>query len=302
VQTFRKSLPQECKGFETAALVAYCASPSRSDGLTGWITRLSAVIACDAVGRGEPLVLLHGVGANRGIWRHVIHELAAQRLVLAPDLPGFGDSPPVGPGFSLDETAGALAEALGERVTAPFDLVGNSLGGAVALILAVQRPELVRRLVLVAPAGFSQMPKLVCAAAGWLSNPVDLYRRLLGSPLMGSEIARRVFLWGTVAAPQHMSAQDARAMLQASRESTRVGAAVAVVLAADLASRLAELDLPLGLIWGARDRIVPIATLRSILAVRPQAVVETIPDAAHVPQFERPAEFVSALSRVLTRL
>jgi pimeloyl-ACP methyl ester carboxylesterase len=81
-----------------------------------------------------------------------------------------------------------------------------------------------------------------------------------------------------------------------------VGAAVAAVLAADLRSELARLDLPLGLIWGERDRIVPIATLQSILAVRPEVVVETIPDAAHVPQLERPAEFVAALRSVLDRL
>ena len=260
------------------------------------------MIAFDAVGRGEPLVLLHGVGANRGIWRYVTPRIAAERLVLAPDLPGFGDSAPVGAGFRLDKTAGALADVLAGRVTAPFDLVGNSLGGAVALILALQRPELVHRLVLVAPAGFSPSPKLVSAAAGWLSEPVIVSRRLLGSPLMGSEIARRVLLWGAVAAPQRLSAQDARAMLQASRGSTRIGAAVAAVLRADLSGKLARLELPLGLIWGARDRIVPIATLQSILAVRPGAVVETIPGAAHVPQFERPAEFVAALRRVLDRL
>jgi pimeloyl-ACP methyl ester carboxylesterase len=260
------------------------------------------MIAFDAAGRGEPLVLVHGVGANRGIWRRVIRRMAAERLVLAPDLPGFGDSPPVGAGFRLDEAAGALADALGARVTAPFDLVGNSLGGAVALTLALKRPELVRRLVLVAPAGFSPKPRLVSAAAARLSDPLIASRRLLGRPLMSSEAARRVLLWGTVADPQRLSATDARAMLGASRGSTRIGAAVAEVLGADLASQLRGLDRPLGLIWGARDRIVPIATLRSILEIRPGAAVETIPDAAHVPQFERPAEFVAALGRLLARL
>lgn len=264
--------------------------------------QIAAMIACDTAGHGEPLVLLHGVGANRGIWRYVVKPIAAERLVLAADLPGFGDSPPVGAGFRLDETAGALADGLLDHVTAPFDLVGNSLGGAIALIMALERPELVHRLVLVAPAGFSPTPKPVSVAAGRISDPLIVSRRVLGSPLMGSEIARRVLLWGAVAAPQRMSAQDARAMLQASRGSTRVGAAVAAVLAADLSSRLAALDLPLGLIWGACDRIVPIGTLQSILAVRPGAAVEIVPDAAHVPHFERPAEFVAALRRVLARL
>jgi pimeloyl-ACP methyl ester carboxylesterase len=266
------------------------------------VGQTAVMIACDTAGRGEPLVLLHGVGANRGIWRYTVKRIAGERFVLAADLPGFGDSPPVGPGFSLAETAGGLADGLLEHVTTPFDLVGNSLGGAVALMMALERPELVRRLILVAPAGFSPAPKLVSVAAGRISDPLIVARRLLGSPLMGSEIARRALLWGAVAAPQRLSPQDARAMLQASRGSTRIGAAVATVLGADLSSELAGLDLPLGLIWGARDRIVPIATLQSILAVRPGAIVEIIPDAAHVPHFERPAEFVAALRRVLARL
>ena len=201
------------------------------------------MIAFDTVGRGEPLVLLHGVGANRGIWRHVVQRIATERPLLAPDLPGFGDSPPAGGGFRFDETADALADAVGERVTAPFDLAGNSLGGAVALILALQRPELVHRLVLVAPAGFSPTPKLVAAAAGRLSGPAIASRRLLGSRLMSSEIAPRVLLWGTVAAPQSLSAQDGRAMLQASRGSTRIGAAVAALLGADLVSQLGRLEV-----------------------------------------------------------
>jgi pimeloyl-ACP methyl ester carboxylesterase len=260
------------------------------------------MIAIDAAGRGEPIVLLHGVGADRGIWRKVLDELASDRLVLAADLPGFGDSTPVGEGFALDDAADALADTFRQRRTEAFDLVGNSLGGAVALVLALLRPEMVRRLVLVAPAGFSPRPRLVSAAVGRTSGPLIMLRRRLGTPLIRSHMARRVLLWGTVAAPQHLSAQDARAMLQASRRSAHVGSAVAAVLGSDLRGDLTKLDAPLGLIWGTRDRVVPIATMKSILAVRPESVVETVSDAAHVPQLERPAEFVAALRRVLDRL
>ena len=61
-------------------------------------------------------------------------------------------------------------------------------------------------------------------------------------------------------------------------------------------------DLPGGVIWGWRDRIVPISTLRHIRAPRPDLVLVTIPRAAHVPQVERPAEFVAAVRRLLARL
>src|SRR4030088_1148400 len=104
-------------------------------------------VALDAMGDGEPLVLLPGLGASRRLWHRVVPLLASSgRLVLAPDLPGFGDSAPAGPGFDLGAVAGALAETLRERAVGGFDLVGNSLGDAVALQFAVAHPELVRRL------------------------------------------------------------------------------------------------------------------------------------------------------------
>src|ERR1035441_9740051 len=101
-----------------------------------------------------------------------------------------------------------VASAASEHVTEPFDLVGNSLGGAVALILALQRPELVHRLVLVAPAGFSPRPRLVADALGRLSDPMIVFRRLLGNPLTSSGIGRRLLLSGTIAAPQQLLGQE----------------------------------------------------------------------------------------------
>lgn len=260
------------------------------------------MIAIDAAGDGDPLVLLHGVGANRSIWKHAAPRLARSRLVLAPDLPGFGESPPIDGGFDLGRIADAVADAIVSRGGRPFDLVGNSLGGAVAATLACRRPELVRRLVLVAPAGFRPQPRVVSEVAGQLGGSVTSLRRVFGTPLVASGIARRLLLFGSVAAPQRMAPGDARTMLQGSQGSSRVGAAIAAVLTSDLRDDLAKSKVPLGLIWGKHDRVVPIAALRTIRALRPDAIAETIPDAAHVPQIEHPEEFVEVLERILERL
>jgi pimeloyl-ACP methyl ester carboxylesterase len=264
------------------------------------------MIAIDESGRGEPLVLLHGVGASRAIWRHVTPLLARDRHVLAPDLPGFGQSPAAGPRFALQTTAEALAGPLAERAGGPFDLVGNSLGGAVALYLALLHHEWVRRLVLSAPAGFSPRSRPLARAAGAISGPAASARRILGAPIAGSPAARRALLWGAIAEPGRLAADDARMMLEASKGSTRIGPAVAAVLRVDLRDDLREqlrrLNVPLGLIWGERDRVIPISTLDSIRAVRPDVIAETIPGAGHVPQVERPQEFVAVLRGVLERL
>jgi pimeloyl-ACP methyl ester carboxylesterase len=260
------------------------------------------VIACDATGAGEPLVLLHGIGTNRVIWRRVTPILAGDRLVLAADLPGLGQSAPVDEEFDLGAVADALAGELARRAPAGFDLVGNSLGGAIALLLAARHQELVRRLVLVSPAGFAPRPPALSALLGLAGPAAVALRRRLGSGLAGNATARRALLWGNIAEPQRLSGADARTMLQSSRGSAQIGPALAAILQADLREELARLEVPLGVIWGEADRIIPIRTLEVIQKLRPDAVVETIARAAHVPHVERPGEFVAALSRVLGRL
>jgi pimeloyl-ACP methyl ester carboxylesterase len=260
-------------------------------------------VAIDVTGAGEPLVLLHGLGASRRLWHRVAPRLAASgHRVLAPDLPGFGDSAPAGPGFEFDAVTDALAEALRRRVERPFDLLGSSLGGAVALRFATRHPELVRRLVLAAPAGFSPLPWPIAPVAGALAEPALAVRRIAGLPLSVSPTARRALLWGAVAEPHRLSGSDARLILSSSGRATRLGPALAAVLRSDLRPALARLDVPLGLIWGERDRVVPIASLETIRDLRPGVVAETIADAAHIPQLERPVQFVAALERVLARL
>ena len=259
-------------------------------------------VALDAAGAGEPLVLLHGLGASRRLWHRVVPLLAVDRLVLAPDVPGFGESPPAGPGFEFASVIEALAASLADRAGGPFDLLGSSLGGALGLQFAIEHPELVRRLVLAAPAGFSPRPWPLGAVAGALAEPALAVRRIAGGPLSVSASARRVLLWGAVAAPQRLSASDARLIVSSSGRAARLGPALAAVLRADLRPQLRRLEVPVGLIWGERDRVVPISTLDTTRAVRRDVAVETLPGAAHIPQLECPEEFVAAVRRVLERL
>jgi pimeloyl-ACP methyl ester carboxylesterase len=260
------------------------------------------VIAIDSAGSGQPLVLLHGVGASRAIWHRAMPLLATHRRVVAADLPGFGESPASGRGFDLDEAAEALAAGLDGRVEVPFDLLGNSLGGAIAVALASRRPQLVGRLILSAPALFAPRNPLLARAAGAAAGQLIGARRLLGTPLASSAAGRRLMLFGAVGEPGRLPAEDARLMLTASRAASRIPEAITAVLATDLRSRLAELEVPTGLIWGERDRVVSHQVLRDIRALAPALAVETIPRAGHVPQLERPREFAAAVERLLARL
>jgi pimeloyl-ACP methyl ester carboxylesterase len=253
----------------------------------------------DVEGAGPPLVLIHGVGTSKAVWRRVTPLLAAQRLVAAPDLPGFGASPPAGNGFALERVADTLAEALGAELPAPFDLLGNSLGGAIALVLAERHPGLVRRLVLAAPAGLAPHRGPIPALAGRAGSVLVAARRRAGPPLARSAAARRLLLFGVVAEPARLPADEARLMLRGSEGSQRVAEAIAAVAGADLRPRLADLALPLAFVWGDRDRVIPVSSLDVLRSLAPGAPAEVIPGAGHVPQVERPREFAAAVGRLL---
>ena len=106
------------------------------------------------VGRGEPLVLLHGIGHHRQAWDPVVDILATEREVIAVDLPGFGASPALPDGLAYDlSTTNTVLAALFEALDLDRPHVaGNSLGGLLALELG--RGKLVRSVTALSPAGF----------------------------------------------------------------------------------------------------------------------------------------------------
>lgn len=261
-----------------------------------------AAIAASVTGAGPPLVMLHGVGTNRSVFSRVSPPLSRRHALTAPDLPGFGASPPPPGEWTLEAVADRLAASLVEIVDPPFDLLGCSLGGAVALTLAVRRPELVRRLILQAPAGFrpapEPLPRLLAAAA----PPYLALRRRAGLRLADRAGARRLLLAGTVADGGALDADDARLLLAASAEAASLGPALRAAAEAELTDPLGRLRAPLGLLWGGLDRVVPAHTAERILAIRPEAPLELIGDAGHVPHLEAPERFTAALERLFSRL
>jgi pimeloyl-ACP methyl ester carboxylesterase len=261
------------------------------------------LISINETGAGEPLVLLHGLGTTQEIWGLVTEPLAQTRRVVTLDLPGFGASAPVGDGFDLNEVSDRLARALAaHHVTAPFDLVGHSLGGAVALTLAARRPNLIRRLVLVAPAGLQRRKTpLPGALLGQGTNGLFAARRRLAA-LSDRPWGRRLLLAFAAADGATLSPSQARMMVEASGSAQRIAAAITTIAQADLLPLLQTSQTPLGLIWGRQDRAVPVKLATEIVAQRPDTHLEVIDWTGHVPMVERPDSFALALDSVLRRL
>ena len=261
------------------------------------------MLAIREEGRGDALVLVHGAGTSGAIWRRTMPALAEHRRVVAPDLPGYGGSPAAGPGFALEEVTDRLAAGLKEaRVPAPYDLVGHSMGGAIAILLAARHPERVRRLVLVAPAGLAALPRAAAALLGAVAAPFAVARRTLATPLAGNALVRRLALAGVARNGARVPAEHARAVLASSAGATRIGPGLASAATADLRAALAGVRAPLGLVWGEHDPVIPPRRIDVIRRDRPEVQLRIVPDTAHAPMLERPEAFCAALEDVLAQL
>ena len=263
---------------------------------------MAGLLAVDDAGRGDALVLIHGLATTRRIWEMVVPALAAQRRVVTLDVPGFGGSAPAGPGFELDAVALRIARGLAARgVRAPYDVVGHSLGAGIAVTLAALRPRSVRRLVLVAPAGLAVYPAAASAALAAGADGVLAARRRLGA-LADLRWGRRVLLGLVAADGARVTPTQARLMIDASAGATRTATALATITRANLMPLLRETKAPLGVLWGTEDRTVPPRNVELVRRARSDARVVMIERAGHVPMIERPDEFVASLGRLLAAL
>ena len=258
-------------------------------------------LAGEATGDGPPIVLLHGLASTRVVWRQVVPRLAATgRRVVAVDVPGFGASPPAGPGFALRAVAAAIDRGLRAEhdVDGPYELVGHSMGGAIALVLAAHHPDRVRRVVLFAPAGLRPYPRAGAYVAGAGAERLIALRRAAAG-LSDVGWGRRVLLAAGVVDPEAIPPAETRLLMAASAGATRVRHALAAVAAADLRPLLAGLQPPLALLWGDSDRVIPPAIARAVLDLRPDVPHRVVPRTGHLAMVERPDAFAAALLELL---
>lgn len=201
---------------------------------------------------------MHGLSASSRWWGPALPLLAAGRDVIPLDLPRYGRR------FRPHETAGWLADQLDHL--APVDLVGHSLGGLVCADLAADRPEQVRRLVLVAPVGAPRR-----AAGLHELPPVALARTAIrATPRLLFAMTTDALRWGP------------EALLHGGLFATR-----------ELFS--GSIAAPTLLVWGARDRLVPPALAAPWRELIPHARLELISDARHVPMIETPSAFAQVV-------
>ena len=260
-------------------------------------------------GEGRPVVLLHGFADTADSWRRVLPRLlAAGHRVVALDVPPFGRStePPINGSTLADWYARFMQELREELGLAEVTFVGHSLGGAIALGTALDQPEAVDRLGLIAPAGLGQSaPWWWHAVAGRPVNWAALLK--LPNPVAGQAIKTgvRSFLEGNLM-------HDARGMedvidhfvtLHGGRrelaELLAVGRALIPGYDGTLIQRAGELDCPVTVIWGREDRLAPLDHGEAFAETVPHAALRVLDDCGHYPQIELPARVSDVLEELL---
>jgi pimeloyl-ACP methyl ester carboxylesterase len=259
-------------------------------------------VRCRVSGDGPPVLLLHGIGRTLDDFADQHRGLARDHRVVSVDLPGHGGSAPLDVPHTLPTLASAVAEVLAAvGMTGPVHLVGNSLGGAVAMRLAVDDPTRAASLVLVNSAGFGK--EVTFALRVLALRPLA---RLLLRP--HPAIARR-----TERAIFHDPAYVTEARIATALAAAREPHAARVMLElvrnlgtlrgvrpqwrAELLDAVALLDLPTLVVWGDRDLILPASHLGYARTRLPKARSHVFRDCGHMPQIERAAEFEALVRR-----
>lgn len=258
---------------------------------------------------GDTFVFLHGYGSSSFMWRNWVQAFTDRGRVLLVDMKGFGDAPKPDDGrYSPYDLADAVTDFIVEHDLRRLTLVGQSLGGGIALLTALRLldegadrtgPARLRRMVLLAPAAYRQRPPPFV----WLSH-----RPRLATGLIRLVGATRVLRWTmrsvvyddatltedqlNVYARPWRTREGIRAALDAGRQ----------IIPPDIevhTYRYGELDVPTLLLWGDNDRVVPLKTGHRLERQLPDARLVVLHRCGHMPPDERPEESLDVTLRFL---
>lgn len=256
-------------------------------------------------GQGDPILCLHGLGANIFTWRYFIDSFSKNYKLVLVDLKGFGRSAkPDDEHYSIHDHADAIYELILRNDWRRLILVGNSYGGALALVLAARlqesEPSRVSKLVLIDAGAYKE----------YLPGYVKLTRTFLGKPIIFLMPARRVvksvleFSFydkkkiteeqiATYTAPwSDPGTRDA--LLQTIRQCIPSNAD-------ELVARFKSITIPTLLLWGRHDRVIPLKVAELLHEAIPSSVLEVLEECGHVPQEEQPHKTIASISQFIER-
>jgi len=255
-------------------------------------TKLTTMVGGQIVwhgGAGPLLVLLHGAGDQAGTWNKVVPKLKRHFQLLIPDLAGHGESDPATGVLSLGTLLTALEQVLDTIPwrEAPLVLAGNSLGAWMAMLYAQKYaqkyPQRVARVILIDGGPIKSVSEI-----GIMPKDREEARRALDAVLDPSTLRRPNFVLDDLV---RISNTGPISRLLAAGEED-----ISKYLLDD---KLASFQLPVDLIWGASDRLVPLDYAKKLQSQLPHCTLTVIERCGHAPQLERPQELTQVLLQIL---
>ena len=242
-------------------------------------------------GSGSPLLLVHGLGAGWQSWAPIIEQLAEHREVIAVDLPGFGDTPPLTGEVSIATLTDSVAEFIGEQGLDGVSTAGQSMGGRMVLELA--RRGIGGDTVALDPGGFWSDRELTVFGAT-LGPSIALVRALRGqlSLLLGNPVGRTLLLAQLSARPWALSRETVLPDVQGLADAPSTGAAMNA-----LTKGPKQEGAPAGTVpgrvtigWGRRDLVTVPSQAARAAELFPDADLHWFEGCGHFPQWDAPRE------------
>ena len=248
-------------------------------------------------GSGDPLLLVHGLGSQCQVWQPVIDRLAAEREVVGIDLPGFGDSPPLPD--NREPSALELTDAVADFLDAiGWDrphVAGNSLGGWIGLELAKRGRA--RSVAAISPAGFgNRRERAFTVESLRLTHRVASLTYGIAPRTMATPLGRKLALSQVFARPGRMTADAAVAATRNLADSPGVPGALEALRQGHFSGGEA-IDVPVTMIWGDRERLLPRRERQAARSVRavPGARLVWLRGCGHTPTWDDPPAVAQAV-------
>lgn len=240
----------------------------------------------NALGEGQPLILLHGWGTDSQIWESTASALSSSGQVISFDWPGFGQSDFPSQAWSLDDYAQTLKKIIDELKLKKPTLLGHSFGGRVAIKFATTHPKAIKKLILVSSAGIKPKHGIV-----WWSL------------FLGAKVGKTVF---KIPPLSFFFPKVRRFFYQTTKRtdylnSGKLKKTFLKVIKEDLTPLLTKISVPTLIIWGEKDQEVPLKHAQILLNQIPQAKLHLLKNSGHFPFLEEPEKFVEIVKEFLKK-
>ena len=263
----------------------------------------STTLYTEVYGDGDPILCLHGLGASMFTWRHFITPFSQKNRLILVDFKGSGKSPkPFDRSYSIDDKANDIYNLIVAENLTNLTLVGNSLGGGVALLVAMrilqEHAGRLSKLILIDSAGDKR----------YVPSHFKLIKSILGAPIIyltPSRFAVRMTLRACYYDKKKITNEQVEAY---AAPLASLGGRHALIQTAktcippnadDLIAKLPAIKVLTLILWGRQDEIIPLKVGQLLDEMIPNSTLEILEECGHIPQEEKPDETVALISRFL---